>query len=72
VPTQTALFTGWVVITGGRLSITVTVKVQVELLPHASVAVEVTVVTPIGKAKPEAGLLIMVTAPAQLSVAVTE
>ena len=54
----------------GLLSLTVTVNVQVDLLPAASVAVEVTVVMPIGKAEPEGGLETTVT-PGQLSVAVT-
>jgi hypothetical protein len=56
---------------GNCASATVTVKVQVLLLPHASVAVEVTVVVPIGNANPLAGLLTIVIGPAQLSVAVT-
>src|SRR5438067_1070915 len=54
---------------GFSVSFTVTVKVSVELLPWASVAVTVTVVTPTGKVAPEAGLLASVT-PGQLSVAV--
>ena len=44
---------------------------QVELLPQASVATEVTVVVPTGNDEPEAGVLTTVTAPEQLSVAVT-
>lgn len=59
-------------ITGNWPSNTVTVNEQVDWLPQASVATEVTVVVPIGKAKPEAGVLTMVTVPPQLSVAVTE
>jgi len=39
----------------------VTVKVQLLVLPGASVAVAVTVVVPFGNAKPEAGLLTTVT-----------
>ena len=58
------------VITGNWPSFTVTVNVHVEVLPHASVAVEVTVVVPIGNAEPDAGELTIVTAPPQLSVAV--
>jgi hypothetical protein len=46
------------------------VKVHVLLLPQASVAVLVTVVTPTGKLVPLAGLLATVT-PRQLSVALT-
>ena len=49
---------------------TVTVKAHVLLLPQASVAVLVTVVTPTGKLVPLAGLLDTVT-PGQLSVALT-
>ena len=56
------------VICGGCVSSTVTVKLQLLLLPLASRAVLVTVVTPTGKAKPLGGeLLTLVTA--QLSVA---
>lgn len=51
------------------MSFTLTVKVQVLVLPAASVAVDVTVVIPTGKKLPEAGTLVMVT-PGQLSVAV--
>src|SRR5919204_163361 len=57
-------------ITGNCVSFTVTVKLQLLLLPLASVAVLVTVVTPTGKLVPLAGLLDTVT-PGQLSVAVT-
>ena len=49
---------------------TVTVKAHVAVLPCASVAVLVTVVTPTGKLVPLAGLLDTVT-PGQLSVALT-
>ena len=38
------------------VSSTVTLKVQVEVLPLSSVAVAVTVVAPIAKVEPEAGL----------------
>jgi hypothetical protein len=57
------------VITGGSLSITVTVKEHVALFPEESVAVAVTVVTPTGKKLPEAGTEATVTFE-QLSVAV--
>src|SRR5204862_3298923 len=58
-------------IVGGWLSSTVTVKVQLFVLPLASVAVEVTVVVPTGKTEPLKGVLVrFVTAP-QMSVAVT-
>ena len=40
---------------GGVLSVTLTVKLQVPMLPLPSVAEQVTVVLPSGKAKPEAG-----------------
>ena len=48
---------------------TVMVKLQVAVLPEASVAVQVTVVTPTGKQLPEAGLQ-TTTTPGQLSLAV--
>src|SRR2546426_6235575 len=57
-------------ICGASLSVTVTVKLQVEVLPCASVAVLVTVVVPTAKLLPLAGALATVT-PAQLSVAFT-
>jgi hypothetical protein len=50
---------------------TVTVKLQVAVLPEVSVAVQVTEVVPIGKTEPEAGLQPTVT-PGQLSFAVAE
>ena len=56
--------------TGGSVSFTVTVKLQVELLPQPSVAVTVTVVVPTGKVLPDAGTAVIVTAPVQFSVAV--
>src|SRR6266576_5657309 len=58
------------VTTGPSVSLTVTVKVFVSVFPAASVAVDVTVVAPLGNTEPEAGLLTTLT-PAQLSVAVT-
>ena len=58
------------VIAGLSVSLTVTVKVQVAVFPESSVAVEVTVVVPLGKAAPEGGLLATVGVP-QLSVAPT-
>ncbi len=45
-----------------------TVKLQLDVLPEASVAVQVTVVTPVGKQLPDGGVHTTVT-PAQLSVA---
>ena len=54
-------------ITGGMLSVTVTVCVHVEIFPLASVAVHVTVVAPFGKV---AGALLLMTTPEQLSLAV--
>jgi hypothetical protein len=48
---------------------TATLKVQVEMLPDASVAVQVTVVLPTGKEEPDGGKQIT-TPPGQLSVAV--
>ena len=61
---------GGQVIEGAWVSLTVTVKVQVLLLPLASVAVLVTVVTPIGKVEPEVRLLTRLVTE-QLSVALT-
>jgi len=48
---------------------TLTLKLQVAVLPDASVAVQVTVVEPTGKHEPDGGLQATVT-PGQLSVAV--
>ena len=48
--------------------LTATVKLQFAVLPEASVAVQVTVVTPTGKQEPAGGLQTTVT-PGQLSVA---
>ena len=70
LPEQTVLLVGAVVITGNWPSLTVTVNVQVDVLPEASVAVDVTVVVPRLKTLPEAGVLTTVV-PGQLSVAVT-
>jgi hypothetical protein len=57
-----------VAVGAGRM---VTVKLHVPVLPHASVAVTVTVVVPIGNTLPEAIEKFGVTGP-QLSVAVAE
>src|SRR5438552_2629706 len=57
------------VATGGSLSTTVTVKLQVALWLCASVAVQLTVVVPTGKSELDAGLQLMI-APGQLSLAV--
>ena len=48
---------------------TITWKEQLEVLPDGSVAIEVTVVLPIGKNDPEAGVVVNIAE--QLSVAVT-
>jgi hypothetical protein len=58
------------VICGSCVSITVTVNVHVLALPLPSRAVLVTIVVPSGKAKPLAGLLVLLVT-AQLSVAMT-
>ena len=55
--------------TGGVVSLTVTVKLQFAVNPAPSVAVQMTVVTPFGKAAPLGGLQTAV-APEQLSVTV--
>jgi hypothetical protein len=62
---------GGQVIAGGSVSFTVTVNVHVAVLPAASVAVATTVVTPTGNVDPDGGVATTVTAPAQVSVAVT-
>jgi hypothetical protein len=54
---------------GGSVSLTVTVKEQVLVLPLASMAVQFTVVTPLGKVEPLEGAQLTV-APGQLSLAV--
>jgi hypothetical protein len=57
-----ATMSGWFEITGDSSSTTTTLKEQVELLPEASVAVEVTIVVPTGKTEPEEGVEEIVTA----------
>ena len=54
---------------GGSVSLTVTVKEQLAVLPLVSVAVQVTVVAPFGKLEPLAGAQLML-APGQLSLTV--
>ncbi len=61
------------VIVGASVSLTVTVKLQVEVFPELSAAVQVTVVVPFGNVDPDAGEHVTVTALpglGQLSVAV--
>ncbi len=58
------------VTTGAWLSATVTVKLHELLLPDVSEAEQVTVVTPLAKAVPEAGEQVTVRAPSQASLAV--
>ena len=55
-------------IVGGWVSLTVTVKLHGVVLPRVSVAVQLTVVVPVGKVAPESGVQLMV-APGQLSEA---
>jgi hypothetical protein len=59
------IFCGQLIV-GACVSFTVTVNEQVAVLPPASVAVQVTVVVPMGKGDPEAGEH-MAVAPGQLS-----
>jgi len=61
-----------VVITGGSVSCTVTVKLALPVLPFASVAVQFTVVVPRPKVLPEDALHTGPTAPSTRSWAVTE
>src|SRR5258708_14536610 len=56
--------------TGAWLSTTVTVKLHVAVLPLASVARQLTVVLPIGKVEPEAGVQTGVKVPEHRSLAV--
>ena len=58
------------VIEGGCESVTVTVNVQLAMLPEESVTVQVTVVAPLGKNEPDAGVHEGVPTPVQLSLAV--
>ncbi|MEK6322233.1 MAG: hypothetical protein AABN33_11170 [Acidobacteriota bacterium] len=63
------------VVSGGQVSVqsavtTVTVKVHVLVLLEASVAVQVTVVVPVGKLEPDGGLQLTWMSCVQLSVAV--
>ncbi len=62
------MFAGQVTV-GACVSWIVTVKLHAPVFAEASVAVQVTVVTPTGKADPDAGTHTTV-APGQLSVAV--
>jgi hypothetical protein len=62
------MFAGHVML-GGCASLIVTVNVQLVLLADVSVAVQVTVVVPLAKVEPEAGVQLTVT-PGQLSLAV--
>ena len=64
----TTMFAGHV-IAGSCVSCTVTVKAHAPVFPDASVAVQLTVVTPTGKVDPLAGAHTIVT-PGPLSVAV--
>jgi len=58
------------VICGPSVSLTVTVKVQVlDILPEASVALQLTTVVPFGNVEPDGGVQATV-APGQLSLAV--
>jgi hypothetical protein len=58
------------VITGGCVSVIVTVNEHWLVLLAASVATQFTVVMPVGKVEPDGGAQMVVT-PGQLSVAVT-
>jgi len=58
------------VTTGPVVSVTVTVKVATPLLPRVSVAVQLTVVAPIGNVDPLAGVQLAATLPSTRSLAV--
>ena len=66
------MFNGQPAITGNVLSVTVNVVVQFVAFPAASVAVKVTVVTPVVTVVPATGdcVFVIVPVPVQLSVAV--
>jgi len=49
------MFAGQMIV-GGCVSFTVTVKVQLAVLPEASLAMQVTVVVPFGNDDPDGGL----------------
>jgi hypothetical protein len=56
------------VMSGGSVSLTVTVKLQLAVLSDASVAVQITGVVPLAKVEPLGGLQLVLT-PGQLSLA---
>jgi len=64
------IFAGQFII-GISLSLTVTLKLHVAVLPDASVAVQLTGVVPFGKVEPDGGVQLVVT-PGQLSDAEAE
>jgi hypothetical protein len=55
---------------GACMSLTVTVNMQLDMLPDASLTEQVTVVTPLENVEPEAGMQVTEPTPGQLSVAV--
>src|SRR5262245_24664365 len=57
------------VITGGSVASTVTLNVQVDVLPNMSAAVTVTAVVPTGKVLPDGGCTVTTGAPSQSSIA---
>jgi hypothetical protein len=63
------MFAGQVIV-GAFVSLTVTVKLQLASLLAASLTVQVTVVTPLGKTEPDEGAQVGVPTPEQLSLAV--
>jgi len=64
------MFVGQFVSVGACVSFTVTVKLHDAGFPIASLTLQVTVVTPLANALPDAGLHVGVPTPGQLSVAV--
>ena len=67
----TLIFAGHV-ITGGWVSFTVTVNEQLDEFPAASLTPQVTVVVPLGKVDPDAGLQVGLPTPGQLSLTAGE
>jgi hypothetical protein len=68
-PVASTVALAGMVMTGGVLSVTVTVNEAEPVLPWVSVAVHVTVVVPIGNVEPLGGAQVTGTAPSTLSVA---
>ena len=69
---QFTITAGWMETSQAVGLTTVTLKVQLLVLPQASVATQVTSVVPIGNTEPDTGVVTTETSPGQLSVACAE